>query len=94
MFKGFGTIGFAFDMKKYGSDGWGWLLFSGALSIIFSLMIIFNPTLGGLTIVFFTAFAFFSLGFFNITLAFALKKIKGKGGDVKEVISNLKKKIS
>ena len=94
MFKGFGTIGFAFDMKKYGSDGWGWLLFSGALSIIFSLMIIFNPTLGGLTIVFFTAFAFFSLGFFNIVLAFALKKIKGKAGDIKEVINNLKQKIS
>ena len=94
MFKGFATFGFAFDMKKYGSDGWGWLLASGALSVIFSMMILFNPTLGGLTIVFFTALAFFSLGLFNITLAFALKKIKEKGGDAKELLQNLKSKIS
>lgn len=94
MFKGFATFGFAFDMKKYGSEGWGWLLASGTLSIIFSLMILFNPTLGGLTIVFFTALAFFSLGLFNITLAFALKKIKEKSGDVKDLLGNLKEKLS
>lgn len=94
MFKGFATFGFAFDMKKYGSDGWGWLLASGALSVIFSLMILFNPTLGGLTIVFFTALAFFSLGLFNITLAFALKKIKAKAGDAKEFLGNLKGNLS
>ena len=94
MFKGFATFGFAFDMKKYGSEGWGWLLASGTLSVIFSLMILFNPTLGGLTIVFFTALAFFSLGLFNITLAFALKKIKEKSGDVKDLLGNLKEKLS
>jgi uncharacterized membrane protein HdeD (DUF308 family) len=94
MFKGFATFGFAFDMKKYGSDGWGWLLFSGALSLLFSLMIIFNPTLGGLTIVFFTALAFFSLGLFNITLAFILKKMKGKAGDLKEGIGSYTAKLS
>jgi uncharacterized membrane protein HdeD (DUF308 family) len=94
MFKGFATFGFAFDMKKYGSDGWGWLLFSGTLSIVFALMIIFNPTLGGLTIVFFTALAFFSLGMFNIALAFTLKKLKGKAGDLKEAFGNFKSKLS
>jgi uncharacterized membrane protein HdeD (DUF308 family) len=94
MFKGFGTIGFALDLKKYGSDSWGWLFFSGVLSIIFSIMIIFNPLLGGLTIVVYTAFAFFSLGFFYIALAFTLKKIKDKAGDVKEVFTNLKQKTS
>lgn len=94
MFKGFATFGFAFDMKKYGSEGWAWLLLSGALSVIFSLMILFNPTLGGLTIVYFTALAFFSLGLFNISLAFTLKKIKGKAGEVNDLLSNLKEKIS
>ena len=57
-------------------------------------MILFNPTLGGLTIVFFTALAFFSLGLFNITLAFALKKIKGKAGEVKDLLGNFKEKLS
>jgi uncharacterized membrane protein HdeD (DUF308 family) len=94
MFKGFATFGFAFDLKNQGSGGWGWLLASGILSVIFSIMILSNPTLGGLTIVIFTAMAFFSLGFFNITLAFSLKKIKDKAEDAKVFVGNLKEKLS
>jgi uncharacterized membrane protein HdeD (DUF308 family) len=94
MFKGFATFGFAFDMKKDGSPGWGWLLASGVFSVIFSIMILSNPTLGGLTIVIFTSMAFFSLGLFNITLAFSLRKLKGKAEDAKELLGNLKEKFT
>lgn len=94
MFKGFATFGFALDMKKEDSQGWGWLMVSGMLSVVFSIMILSNPTLGGLTIVVFTAMAFFSLGIFNITLAFSLKRIKGKAEDAKEFLGSLKEKIS
>ncbi|MFD2202095.1 HdeD family acid-resistance protein [Shivajiella indica] len=94
LFKGFATFGFAADMRKYGDKGWGWLVFSGILSTVFAIMIIFNPTLGGLTIVVFTAFAFFSLGFFNIILAFSLKKLKERAGDLKEIIGDIKKSVS
>lgn len=94
MFKGFATFGFALDMRKEESKGWGWLMLSGLLSVVFSIMILSNPTLGGLTIVVFTAMAFFSLGIFNITLAFTLKRIKGKAEDAKEFVGNLKEKIS
>lgn len=94
MFKGFATFGFAFDMKRYGDSRWGWLLFSGAISILLAVMIIFNPTLGGLTIVIFTAMAFFSLGLFNIVLSLGLKKIKNKGQDMKEGLEELKNRLS
>lgn len=94
MSKDFATFGFAFDLKKYGSEGCGRILASGALSVIFTLMILFNPTLGGLTIGFLQHFYFFSLGLFNITHAFALKKIREKGGDAKALLQNLKNKIS
>jgi uncharacterized membrane protein HdeD (DUF308 family) len=94
MFKGFATFGFSFDMRRYGDSRWGWLLFSGSISILLSIMIIFNPTLGGLTIVIFTAMAFFSLGLFNIVLSLGLKKIKNKGQDIKEGLQELKKRMS
>jgi uncharacterized membrane protein HdeD (DUF308 family) len=94
MFKGFATFGFAFDMKRYGDSRWGWLLFSGSISILLAIMIIFNPTLGGLTIVIFTAMAFFSLGLFNIVLSLGLKKIKNKGQDIKEGLQELKNRLS
>jgi uncharacterized membrane protein HdeD (DUF308 family) len=94
LFKGFATFGFASDMRKYGDQGWGWLALSGVLSTVFAIMILFNPTLGGLTIVVFTALAFFSLGFFNIALAFSLKRIKNNGGDVKEIIGAIKNSLS
>lgn len=94
MFKGFATFGFALDMRKEESRGWAWLMLSGLLSVVFSIMILSNPTLGGLTIVIFTAMAFFSLGIFNLTLAFTLKRLKGKAEDAKEFIANLREKIS
>lgn len=94
MFKGFATFGFAFDMKRYGDSRWGWLLFSGSVSILLAIMIIFNPTLGGLTIVIFTAMAFFSLGLFNIVLSLGLKEIKNKGQDIKEGLEELKNRLS
>lgn len=93
LFKGFATFGFASDMRKYGDKNWGWLAFSGVLSTAFAIMILFNPSLGGLTIVIFTAFAFFSLGFFNIALAFSLKRLKSLGGDVKDAINEFKESM-
>lgn len=89
LFKGFATFGFATDMRKYGDKGWGWLVLSGVFSTVFAIMILFNPTLGGLTIVVFTALAFFSLGLFNIALAFSLKKLKSRFDEAKEIMGNV-----
>ncbi|WP_291784580.1 DUF308 domain-containing protein [Cecembia sp.] len=94
LFKGFATFGFAHDMRRYGDKGWGWLVFSGFLSTVFAIMILFNPSLGGLTIVVFTAFAFFSLGFFNLVLAFSLKRLNERAGYTKEIIGNIKTSLS
>lgn len=94
LFKGFATFGFAHDMRRYGDKGWGWLVFSGLLSTVFAIIILFNPSLGGLTIVVFTAFAFFSLGFFNLVLAFSLKRLKERAGNAKEIIGDIKSILS
>ena len=68
-------IGRSIDLKKYSSKRWGYLMFTSILGLILSLIIIWNPLFGGLTIVFYTALAFIILGALNIVLAFELRKL-------------------
>lgn len=75
MFKGFSAIGVAIEMKQHKVSAWGWMLFFGIIAIIFAIMIIDNPLIGGLSIVYLTAFAFFSIGIFRIALAFKLRSL-------------------
>lgn len=76
MFRSISGIGFAVDLKEMGVKSWvGPLLFS-ILGIIVSAIMIFNPLLGGLTIIMYTAIALLMVGIFQIILSFALKKLK------------------
>ena len=75
MFKGFSAIGVALEMRHYKAGMWGWMLFFGIIAIIFAFMIIDNPAIGGLSIVYLTAFAFFSIGIFRIALALKLRSL-------------------
>lgn len=76
MFGGVSSIATAFEFKSYDSKGWGWLMFVGIITIIFSILIIYNPILGGFYLVFMTAFALISFGIFRIMLSFRLKKLR------------------
>ena len=75
MFKGFVSIGYAFDLRKYGIKDWGWYLTLGILAIICSVAILWQPVFGALSIVYMAAFAFLFIGVFRIKLAFELKKL-------------------
>jgi uncharacterized membrane protein HdeD (DUF308 family) len=50
-----------------------WMIAGGILMILFALLIIFNPAIGAMTIVLWTAFAFIITGIFNSLLAFSLR---------------------
>ncbi|HEY0176732.1 MAG TPA: DUF308 domain-containing protein [Pedobacter sp.] len=50
-----------------------WLIAGGALTVLFALLVMFNPVLGAMTIVAWTAVAFIVTGLFNGLLAFRLK---------------------
>jgi uncharacterized membrane protein HdeD (DUF308 family) len=50
-----------------------WLILSASVTILFALLVIFNPAFGAMTIVLWTAFAFIVTGIFNSLLAFRLK---------------------
>ncbi|MDR2009270.1 MAG: HdeD family acid-resistance protein [Bacteroidales bacterium] len=76
LFVSVSAMAFSFDLKSFRVKGWGWLLVLGILGTIFSFIMLWNPAIGGLTIVVWTGITFVTLGIFRIFLAFELKKIK------------------
>jgi len=76
LFQGFMAFGLSFELKAAGISSWGWMLFLGFLTLLFSFLLLANPLIAGLSIVYMTAMAFISAGIFRIFLAFDLKRIK------------------
>ena len=75
MFRGFSSIGYAFDLRRYGTKDWGWFLTLGVLAIICAVTILWQPLFGALSVVYIIAFAFLFIGVFRIKLAYELKKL-------------------
>ncbi|HAY3552702.1 DUF308 domain-containing protein [Elizabethkingia meningoseptica] len=76
LFRSFMSIGFALNLREFHSRSWGSPLIFGILGVIFAILIIINPALGGLTIIFYTALAFILVGILQILFAFMIKKLK------------------
>ncbi|NLN24613.1 MAG: HdeD family acid-resistance protein [Bacteroidetes bacterium] len=76
LFRAVLTIGGAVSLKKIDVNYWWIYLILGILGVIFSLLIIINPVIGGITIVFYTGMAFILIGIVNLILAFRLRKLK------------------
>lgn len=79
MFRGFSSIGYAMDLKRYGTKDWGWYVAFGILSVICSLVILWQPTVGAIYAVYMISFTFLIIGFFRIMLSFELKKLHKRG---------------
>jgi uncharacterized membrane protein HdeD (DUF308 family) len=70
IFRGFSLFSFSRAM------GNSWLLMlGGILTMIFGLLVIFNPVFGAMTIIIWIAIAFIITGFFNAMLGFRVRKI-------------------
>lgn len=78
MFRSIWSIGSSIEMQKNGVKGWGWLLAAAILGVIFALIFIMSPALGGTFIVSLAAISFIIYGIFRIYLGFVLKSIKNK----------------
>jgi uncharacterized membrane protein HdeD (DUF308 family) len=69
LFRGISLLGFS------GILGKSWILaLGGVLTILFGLLVLFNPVFGSMTIILWIAFAFILTGIFNILLAFSLRR--------------------
>ncbi len=75
LFRGISGIGFAMDIRRCGSNNWGWYLFLAILAVLCSIGIIWVPAAGALTFVFVTAYAFIVFGIFRLVIAFELRKL-------------------
>lgn len=75
LFRSISTVSFALDVKRYGSPNWGWLLALGILGALFAIILIWNPVLAGMTIVFWTGLAFLLSGIFSIFFSMQVRKL-------------------
>lgn len=76
LFRSVMTISTSIDLKDSGEKKWGWILVLGISGIIFSLLLLWNPVLTGITVVLWTGFGFITLGLFHIILSFRIRKFK------------------
>ena len=95
LFRSIQGLGFAFELKNYGSLNWGNLAIASILGLLFSGLLLFNPVFAGMSLVVMTALAFIFSGIAAIVLSFQLKKVKNfpakAGKELQEKIENLKK---
>ena len=70
------AVNIASRLQTLGVPGWGWLLAGGILLVILAFVILYYPAAGAISIVAYSASAFFVAGIFNIILAFKFKTIK------------------
>ncbi|HRN27627.1 MAG TPA: DUF308 domain-containing protein [Ignavibacteriaceae bacterium] len=75
LFRSISTIGFAMDVKKYGSKNWGGLLVLGIIGTIVSFILIWNPLFAGMSVVILVALSFLFAGLFNISFSLQLRKL-------------------
>jgi uncharacterized membrane protein HdeD (DUF308 family) len=86
LFRSISSIGFAMDIKKYGSKNWGAMLVFGILGAIVSFILIWNPIIAGMSIVVLIALSFLFAGLFSIVMAFQLRKLHKLFKDVSPLI--------
>lgn len=75
LFRSISAIGYSLELKNYKVLGWAYLLILGILGVLFSLLLIRNPILSGMTIVIYTGISFLVSGIFSVFLSFKLKRI-------------------
>lgn len=78
MFRSSAAIGLSIDMKDISNSGWGWIMFSGIIGLIFSFLLIFDPLFGGMTVVFWTGIVLTTAGILSLIVGFKLKSLQPK----------------
>ena len=73
--RGFSSTGYSIDLKRYGTRDWGWYMAFGILAIICALIILWQPAVGALYVVYMISFTFFIIGLFRVMLSFELRNL-------------------
>lgn len=76
LYRGCRAVWVSLRLKFFEIKGWGWMLASGLGTLVFTILIVVYPVLGGLSIVYATALAFLALGMFNFSVAYHLGRLR------------------
>lgn len=90
LFRSIHGLGIAIELKNYGLLRWGNLAIVSVLGIIFSVILLFNPVVAGISVVFMTSMAFVFSGIMSIVLSLQLRKLKNAPDKMRD---DLKSKI-
>lgn len=90
LFRSIHALGLAIELKNYGILRWGNLAIASVLGVIFSMILLFNPLVAGISIIMMTSMAFVFSGITSIVLSFQLRKLKRAPAKVRD---ELKSKI-
>ena len=72
LLRGVLSIWESMELRKKGKGKWKWILLLGILIILLAIVLVWHPQVIGLTIIFWIAVSFISLGIFRIVLAIKL----------------------
>ncbi|WP_075349120.1 HdeD family acid-resistance protein [Algoriphagus marinus] len=86
MFRSISAISFAFNLKEIGSE-YHSILYMGLVGMVLSFLLIWNPTVVGMTLVTMTALIFILLGMIAIMLSLKMKKFHDFPGKLKDRIA-------
>lgn len=75
LFRSIMAVIWSFEFKRVQASGWGRLLMLGVLGALFALILLWNPVLAGLTIIFYASLALIIIGGFQVYFGLKLKKL-------------------
>jgi uncharacterized membrane protein HdeD (DUF308 family) len=77
LFRGWMAIGNSLELRAYGIFDWTWLLGTGFMIILLSILILARPLFASVNVGVWTSFSFIISGIFWIFLSLQLKKNQG-----------------
>lgn len=75
-FRSFLAIGTSIELSKFPNTGWGFQLIFGILGVIAAIVLLANPILTGLFVVYAVGFGIIMLGVYHVFFAMKLKGLK------------------
>lgn len=91
-YKGLIALDLSWELKSWNHKSWGFMFALGCSPILFSILTMAYPFMGGLHSVYTTGLAFLGLGTFNISIAYNLNKLRKKFRIIRRSHLNLNSK--
>lgn len=93
LFRSFLAIGNSIDLSKIAGSGWGFQLIFGILGVLAGVVLLLNPLLSGIYLVFLVSVGLVTIGIYHIIFALKVKNIKDFGKNANDKIHEIERAI-